>query len=253
MSVRTRDASLLDVAAAFYAALAAFVGLAALVLEHSLAMRGLAGIMLAALALGSGRMVVLAVLRMLVVRRERSLGASVDDALATLDDRFRVTRARQEGVERQDHVVVGPNGVFVIVAAYGEGRAARAHRRLLPDRRARWRDLIDDCHIEALRAGERLRRGCSRALPVHPIVCVGSGLVSVGREVRGVRIVPLGDLVRTIDAVPLAAPLDARAVAAAAAALTTVAEIIPLRPRSDAVAVPPARRNATAHHRPTPG
>lgn len=214
-----------------YAALATTAGLVVVFTGATGFARVGALVMLATLAIHFGRTAVGDCMHLAITRHARSLGAQVRDALASLGSGFRVTQINGDDLEREDHVVAGPTGVFVIVAAEGDRRAGASHRRLFSDSRAWWRDMIEDCHIEALRVGERLRRDLGRTVVVHPVLCLGSGLVTVGRVVRGVRVVHMQELARVLASLPPTAELDPRQIERASAALATEAQVIPLRPR----------------------
>ena len=230
-SKHERYVSVLGTLGVAYAALATFVGLVAVLTGTSGLGRAGAVFLLATLVVHFGRVTIVDVRRVLLARRATSLGADVRDALAPLGAGFQVTRVACDEFEREDHVVVGPTGIFVIVAADSDRYAEASERGLFPDSRAWWRDMIDDCHIEALRAGERLRRSVRRPVTVHPVLCLRSGLVTVGRMVRGVRIVHLQDLARLISDLPVTVELDPRQIEIASAALSAVAQVIPLQPR----------------------
>ncbi len=217
---------------ALYAALAAATGLLVVFTGATGLARISALLMLATVAIYFGRVAVGDLMHLTIARHAHSLGAQVRAALASLGDEFRVTLIPSDELDREDHMVAGPTGIFVIVAAEGERGAGASHRRLFSDSRAWWRDMIEDCHIEALRVGERLRRGMGRPVTVHPVLCLGSGLVTVGRVVRGVRVVHMQELARALVSLPSTKDLDARQIARASAALATVAPVIQLRPRA---------------------
>ena len=231
-STRGHRVSIVGAVGSLYAALAAIAGLVVLFTGATGLGRTVAFVMLATVALYFGRAAVGDLVHLAIARKVRSLGSDVRDALSALGSDFRVTQITNDELEREDHVVAGPTGVFVIVAAEGDRRAGASHRRLFSDSRAWWRDMIEDCHIEALRVGERLRRSLSRPVTVHPVLCLGSGLVTVGRVVRGVRVVHMQELARVLASLPPIKDLDPRQVERASAALGALAQVIPLRPRT---------------------
>ena len=246
----TRETSLLDTAAAGYAALVVLIALAVLIAPGSGPLHAVAAVGLLPLFVYYLCAALFRGARAFRSRRARALGDGVRHALAALGDAYRVASCTPDGSDREHHVAVGPNGVFVIVAADDRARLAAARKRLLPDARPRWRDLIEDCHIESLRASERLRRDLGVVPPLHAILCLRHALVPVGREVRGVRVVQLRDLARVVGETHAPAALDARAIGAAAAALTAVAPVIALRARPATARVIPLDRRQAAR-RPT--
>jgi hypothetical protein len=171
-----------------------------------------------AFALMAGHAAMVAVQSM--ARRRR--GADVGRALAALRDRYRVLSRLPLSHRRDDRVVVGANGIFVIVS---DGR-----------RRARdagvWRRAVDDCQIEALRVRARVRRALRRPLPVHAVLCVPDGAADDVRQMQGVRVVDTPRvatlIVNTFTTAPLA-PVD---IDAAVAALTAAnVEVVTARRR----------------------
>ena len=141
---------------------------------------------------------------------QRRRGADVARALAKLRDRYRVLSRLPLSHRRDDRVVVGANGIFVIVS---DGR-----------RRARdadvWRSAVDDCQIEALRVRARVRRALRRPLPVHAVLCVPDGAADDVRQMQGVRVVDTARIATLIVNTFTTAPLGPADVDAAVAALT---------------------------------
>jgi hypothetical protein len=250
MSVRAQERSLVEGIGAFYATVVTLIAFGALIAGPSHPFGALAAFGLMPLCLYYVCAAGVTAARALRARRTRALAACVRHELGALAGGYRLVASTFEGLDREHHLLVGPNGVFVILAADDGARLTTARRRLFRDERPRWRDLIEDCHIEALRAGERLRRALPDPPPVHPILCVSHALVAIGREMRGVKIVHLRQLARTIDAACAAVPLDDAAIAAATAALTAVAPVIAITSRADGARVIPLDRRLAAR-RPT--
>jgi hypothetical protein len=137
-------------------------------------------------------------------------GAGVGRALASLRDGYRVLSRLPITQRRDDRIVVGANGVFVVVT--DEGRRGNDG--------ALWRGMIDDCQIEALRVRARVRRALRRPFPVHAVLCVTEGVDQEIRHVQGVRIVDTERLATMIVNTFTTAPLGPADVEAAVAALT---------------------------------
>jgi hypothetical protein len=215
---------------ASYAAATILTALAALVTRDDGLLRAVAITLLVPAGVYFGCLSVARLAALVSRGGDQGLDAAVRCELAGLGRDYRVTRSPCPGADRQDQVTIGPNGVFVVVAADDVRRARVVGARLLPLGRPAWRDLVEDSRIEALRVEERLRRALGRRLSVHSLVCVRRGLVSVGREVRGVRIVTLPSLCRAVADTPAATPLDDVEIQAAVAALEAAARVVPLRP-----------------------
>lgn len=153
---------------------------------------------------------------------DRRLRANVGRALAALAPGYRLLPRLAVSEGRESHVAIGPNGVFVILARTDGGRVTASTRRLFVNARLPWRDLVDDCRVDALRVRERVRRTLGREVPVHAVLCFARALVAVGQEIQGVKVVHAGRVARLIGSTAAPAPLAAADVAAIAAALERV-------------------------------
>ena len=169
--------------------------------------------------------------------RERRLGADVRRATAPLGKPYRLIARTTSSPGRAEHVVIGPNGVFVIMTCTEAGRITASDRRLFLNGQKQWCDPIEDCRIEALHVTQTLRRRGGHAVPVHPVLCFTRALVAVGREVRGVQIVRTARLAGTIASTMARPPLTESEVDALTVALTLPS---PVR-----MAPPPALVNAS--------
>lgn len=178
----------------------------------------------------------------LAVWRKRRARANIARELLDLGRRYRILSRCSVTPGREDHVAVGPNGVFVILACDDSGRITASSRRLFVNARLPWRDLIDDCRIDALRVRERVRRAAGRPLPVHSVLCFARALVAVGQEIQGVKVVQAARLSRLIVSTASATPLTDREIDLVATALTDARET--QRPPRDARHV---RRSRSAH------
>jgi hypothetical protein len=162
--------------------------------------------------------------------RAAQLGANVKRTLATLGPAYRVVTRGSSLPERDSHVAIGPNGVFLIVSSDDGGRVTASDQRLFVNARLPWRNLVEDCRVEALRVADRLQRALSRPVPVHAVLCFTRALVAVGQEIRGVKIVQVPRLARLIESVAVPAALSAADVEAARVALLTNATVASPRP-----------------------
>jgi hypothetical protein len=163
--------------------------------------------------------------------RTRSVRATVGRALGTLGTEYRMLARLCITPGREDHVAIGPNGIFVIVSCDDGGRVTASQRRLFVNAQLPWRDLVDDTRVDALRVRERVRRSVGRPLPVHSVLCFARALVAVGQEIQGVKIVHASRLARLIASTALgSAPLSAADIDAAAKALTTSVDSRRARP-----------------------
>lgn len=140
--------------------------------------------------------------------RAGQLGANVKRTLAGLGPSYRVVTRGSALPERNSHVAVGPNGVFLILASDDGGRVTASDQRLFVNARLPWRNLVEDCRVEALRVADRLQRALPRPVPVHAVLCFTRALVAVGQEIRGVKIVQVPRLARLIESVAVQATLS---------------------------------------------
>ncbi len=158
--------------------------------------------------------------------RAYELGANVKRALATLRPAYRVVTRGPTLAERDRHVAIGPNGVFLILSSDDGGRVTASDQRLFVNARLPWRNLVEDCRVEALRVGDRVQRALGRPVPVHAVLCFTRALVAVGQEIRGVKIVQVPRLARLIESVAPSAVLGEQDIETVRATLVaaTVAE-----------------------------
>jgi hypothetical protein len=163
--------------------------------------------------------------------RATQLGANVKRALATLGSSYRVVTRGSHIQSRDSHVAIGPNGVFLVLSSDDGGRVTGSDQRLFVNARLPWRNIIEDCRVEALRIADRVQRALGRPVPVHAVLCFTRALVAVGQEIRGVKIVQVPRLARLIASVAAPAPLTAHDVETVRNALgDNVATVAPLRP-----------------------
>jgi hypothetical protein len=151
--------------------------------------------------------------------RSSQLGANVKRTLAGLGPGYRVVTRGSSAADRDSHVAIGPNGVFLIMSSDDGGRVTASDQRLFVNARLPWRNVVEDCRVEALRVADRVQRALGRPVPVHAVLCFTRALVAVGQEIRGVKIVQVPRLARLIESVAIPAPLAGGDVEAARAAL----------------------------------
>jgi hypothetical protein len=178
--------------------------------------------------------------------RAGQLGANVKRTLADLGPAYRVVTRGSALPERDHHVAIGPNGVFLILSSDDGGRVTASDHRLFVNARLPWRNLVEDCRVEALRVADRLQRALARPVPVHAVLCFTRALVAVGQEIRGVKIVQVPRLARLIESVAAPVALSDADVEAARAALVATPVAAPGRP----VFRLTPRRSAALHERP---
>jgi hypothetical protein len=184
----------------------------------------------------------------LVLWRRRRARADIGRELLQIGRDYRILSRCSVTSGREDHIAIGPNGIFVILACDDSGRVTASQQRVFVNARLPWRDLIDDCRIDALRVRERVRRELGRSLPVHSVLCFAHALVAVGQEIQGVKVVQAPRLARLITSTMTTAPLSERDIALAAAALTESRQPQPRavarRPRRHRPEAPSGRRLA---------
>ena len=163
--------------------------------------------------------------------RATQLGANVKRALASLGSSYRIVTRGSSVPSRDSHVAIGPNGVFLVLSSDENGRITASDQRLFVNARLPWRNIVEDCRVEALRVGDRVQRALGRPVPVHAVLCFTRALVAVGQEIRGVKIVQVPRLARLVASIAAPTPLSADEVAMARAALVaSVSTVAPLRP-----------------------
>jgi hypothetical protein len=145
--------------------------------------------------------------------------ADVGHSLWALGKKYRILEHLPMSPGREDHVAIGPNGIFVVATCGGGGRVTASARRVFVDGRPPARDVLDDCRMDALRVQERVRRLLGRSLPVHPVLCFARGLVAVGQEIVGVKIVHASRLMRLVASTAAKVPLAEADIDAALMAL----------------------------------
>lgn len=161
--------------------------------------------------------------------RAYELGVNVKRALASLRPSYRVVARGPSLTERDRHVAIGPNGVFLVLSSDDGGRVTASDQRLFVNARLPWRNLVEDCRVEALRVSDRVQRALGRPVPVHAVLCFTRALVAVGQEIRGVKIVQVPRLARLIESVSVPAPLTEQDVETVRAALVTASAATPTR------------------------
>ena len=162
--------------------------------------------------------------------RGRQLGANVKRALAALGPRYRIVTRGTPSADRDSHVAIGPNGIFLILSSDDGGRVTASDQRLFVNARLPWRNLVEDCRVEALRVADRVQRAVGRPLPVHGVLCFTRALVAVGQEIRGVKIVQVPRLARLVESVASPVMLSEADVEAARVALVVNVSSGPARP-----------------------
>ncbi len=138
--------------------------------------------------------------------RKTRARADVGRVLLELGREYRVLSRSSATQGREDHIAIGPNGIFVIIACEDAGRVTASHRRVFVNARLPWRDLVDDCRVDALRVRERLRGVVERPLMVHSVLCFAHALVAVGQDIQGVKVVQAARLARLIKSPANAVP-----------------------------------------------
>lgn len=216
-------------AGAVYLALAAVSGLVALSIDPGWV--PLATVLLLPVALAGGLDAVRTAAKLWRDWRSTQLGANVRRALASLGSSYRVVTRGSPLPSRDSHVAIGPNGVFLVLSSDDGGRVTASDQRLFVNARLPWRNVVEDCRVEALRVADRAQRALGRPVPVHAVLCFTRALVAVGQEIRGVKIVQVPRLARLIASVAAPTSLTANDVETVRKALVAnVSTVAPLRP-----------------------
>lgn len=162
--------------------------------------------------------------------RATQLGANVKRALAMLGPSYQIVARGSSAPDRDGYVAIGPNGIFLVLSSDDGGRVTASDQRLFVNARLPWRNMVEDCRVEALRVSDRVQRALGRPAPVHAVLCFTRALVAVGQEIRGVKIVQVPRLARLITSIAAPTTLAAEDVHAVRAALVTAPVVSPLRP-----------------------
>ena len=146
----------------------------------------------------------------------------VGEALAALDDSYYVVHDAKIPRANIDHIVLGPNGVFVLETKNFSGRVTCYHDRWWVARRgsgSRGRQIRSPGHqanTNATKVRQRIRefertllKGFPRVQWVHAVVVLPHPEVEVIVNSPGVPVLRVGELVAHIRAAPLPAKLPA--------------------------------------------
>ena len=205
---------------AFYVAVAPLFAVAILLSAHAGELPIVASLVLMPVAICFAPLAAQRFGECVILWRKQRARANVGRVLLELGREYRVLSRCSVTPGREDHIAIGPNGIFVIVACEDGGRVTASQRRVFVNARLPWRDLVDDCRVDALRVRERIRGSLDRALPVHSVLCFARALVAVGQEIQGVKVVQATRLARLIASTAVAVPLPQRDVDRVAALLT---------------------------------
>ncbi len=155
------------------------------------------------------------------VREVRTFEAALQDTGRALEKLHGYELLRRlVGVPgKQEHVVVGPNGIFVVIT-----RPAR-HCPSSPGSKANRRDLarnpdpVEESRIEAACVAEKIHQRLGHRPKVQPVLCFPQALVAVGEKRRGVMIVTTPTVAEAIQAQPKQPALPTDAIEAVVEAL----------------------------------
>jgi hypothetical protein len=202
-------------------------------------------VLLAPIAFGFASIAIRSLAETLAMWRKVRVRANVARELLDLGREYRLLSRSSVTPGREDHIAIGPNGIFVIVACDDAGRVTASSRRVFVNARLPWRDLVDDCRVDTLRVRERVRRAVRRPLPVHSVLCFARALVAVGQEIQGVKVVQAARLARLIASTSAPTRLSEREVEQIAVALTEAREVA--RPSLALLARRPRRSRSASH------
>jgi len=157
------------------------------------------------------------------LKEARNLQAAMRDTGCVLERLrgYELLRRLVGAPGKQEHVVVGPNGVFVVTTRRG-GEWTSASRRAgasFAGKKTR-ADLVEEAKMEAACVAERIFHRLGFRPKVKPVLCFPHGLVAVGENRRGVMVVTAANVARAIRAEPAAtvlSPLEVEAIVAALA------------------------------------
>ncbi len=97
-----------------------------------------------------------------------------------------------------DHVVVGPNGIFLIETKSHRGKVSAQGDTLLLNGKPPEKNFLNQAWRQTKELEGFLFRMTSREWKVKPVLCLSNAFVQVRKPVKGVVIVNLGYLVKAI-------------------------------------------------------
>ncbi|MBV1713471.1 MAG: NERD domain-containing protein [Desulfomicrobium sp.] len=119
---------------------------------------------------------------------------AVAEALQELPDDYYVFHDLEFPGFNIDHVVLGPNGIFLVETKSQNGNITQEHDVLLRNGRKFFKDFLKQCWSQAYSLRDHLNAERLRGLSIKPILCFSRGFVEIRGPVRGVAVLNVGYL-----------------------------------------------------------
>lgn len=119
---------------------------------------------------------------------------AVAEALNELPDDYFVFHDLEFPGFNIDHVVLGPNGIFLVETKSQTGNITQEHDVLLRNGRKFFKDFLKQCWSQTYSLRDHLNAERLRGLSIKPILCFSRGFVEIRGPVRGVAVLNVGYL-----------------------------------------------------------
>jgi len=119
---------------------------------------------------------------------------AVAEALESLPDDYYVFHDLEFPGFNIDHVVLGPNGIFLVETKSQKGNITQEHDVLLRNGRKFFKDFLKQCWRQTYSLRDHLGAEKLRGLSIKPILCFAQGFVEIRGPVRGVDVLNVGFL-----------------------------------------------------------
>lgn len=119
---------------------------------------------------------------------------TVAEALNELPDDYFVFHDLEFPGFNIDHVVLGPNGIFLVETKSQQGNITQENDVLLRNGRKFFKDFLKQCWSQAYSLRDHLNAERLHGLSIKPILCFSRGFVEIRGPVRGVAVLNVGYL-----------------------------------------------------------
>lgn len=113
---------------------------------------------------------------------------AVAEALQELPDDYYVFHDLEFPGFNIDHVVLGPNGIFLVETKSQKGNITQEHDVLLRNGRKFFKDFLKQCWGQTYSLRDHLGAEGLRGLTIKPILCFSRGFVEIRGPVKGVTV-----------------------------------------------------------------
>lgn len=113
---------------------------------------------------------------------------AVAEALQELPDDYYVFHDLEFPGFNIDHVVLGPNGIFLVETKSQKGKITQEHGVLLRNGRKFFKDFLNQCWSQTYSLRDHLGAERLGGLSIKPILCFSRGFVEIRGPVRGTQV-----------------------------------------------------------------